>query len=81
VPVPTPEPAPERITRAGAWNVNDLERAVAAQSNPSAEQAEEWSTYLFFLREHASSDGALPPQFDGLVEDVFGSIGGLGTRE
>ena len=81
VPVPTPEPEPERITRAGAWNVNDLERAVAAQSNPSAEQAEEWSTYLFFLREHASSDGALPPQFDGLVEDVFGSIGGLGTRE
>jgi hypothetical protein len=80
-PAPTPEPAPERITRAGAWNVNDLERAVAAQSNASAEQAEEWSTYLFFLREHASSDGALPPQFDGLIEDVFGSIGGLGTRE
>ena len=66
--------ARERIIRAGAWNVNDLERAVAAQSNASAEQAEEWSTYLFFLREHASSDGALPPQFDGLVEDVFGSV-------
>ncbi len=80
-PVPPPEPAPERITRAGAWNVNDLERAVAAQSDASAEQTEEWSTYLFFLREHASSDGALPPQFDGLIEDVFGSIGGLGTRE
>jgi hypothetical protein len=80
-PVPPPEPAPERITRAGAWNVNDLERGVAAQSNASAEQTEEWSTYLFFLREHASSDGALPPQFDGLIEDVFGSIGGLGTRE
>ena len=73
-PVPTPEPAPERITRAGAWNVDDLERAVAAQPNASAEQAEEWSTYLFFLREHASSDGALPPQFDGLVEDVFGQV-------
>jgi hypothetical protein len=80
-PVPPPEPAPERITRAGAWNVDDLERAVAAQPNASAEQAEEWSTYLFFLREHASSDGALPPQFDGLVEDVFGSIGARGTRE
>jgi len=73
-PVAPPEPAPERITRAGAWNVDDLERAVARQSNASAEQAEEWSTYLFFLREHASSDGALPPQFDGLVEDVFGSV-------
>ena len=73
-PVAPPEPAPERIIRAGAWNVDDLERAVARQSNASAEQAEEWSTYLFFLREHASSDGALPPQFDGLVEDVFGSV-------
>jgi hypothetical protein len=73
-PVPEPTPEPDRIIRAGAWNVNDLERAVAAQSNASAEQAEEWSTYLFFLREHASSDGALPPQFDGLVEDVFGSV-------
>jgi hypothetical protein len=73
-PVAPPEPAPGRITRAGAWNVDDLERAVARQSNASAEQAEEWSTYLFFLREHASSDGALPPQFDGLVEDVFGSV-------
>ena len=73
-PVPTPEPVPERITRPGAWNVDDLERAVAAQPGASAEQAEEWSTYLFFLREHASSDGALPPQFDGLVEDVFGQV-------
>jgi len=74
VPVPTPEPLPERVIRSGAWNVNDLERAVAAQSNASAEQAEEWGTYLFFLREHAASDGALPPQFDGLIEDVFGPI-------
>ena len=73
-PVPEPTPEPERIIRAGAWNVNDLERAVAAQSNASAEQTEEWSTYLFFLREHASSDGALPRQFDGLIEDVFGPI-------
>jgi hypothetical protein len=73
-PVPEPTPEPERIIRAGAWNVNDLERAVAAQSNASAEQTEEWSTYLFFLREHASSDGALPRQFDGLIEDVFGPL-------
>jgi hypothetical protein len=54
--------------------VNDLERAVAGQSNASVEQTEEWSTYLFFLREHASSDGTLPRQFDGLIEDVFGPI-------
>jgi hypothetical protein len=73
-PVPEPTPEPERIIRAGAWNVNDLERAVAGQSNASVEQTEEWNTYLFFLREHASSDGTLPRQFDGLIEDVFGPI-------
>jgi len=41
---------------------------------PRLEQAEEWRTYLFFLREHATSDGSLPRQFDGLVEDVFGAL-------
>ena len=60
--------------RAGSWNVNDLQRTVDAQTEASPEQREEWRTYLFFLREHASADGALPSQFDGLVEDVFGSL-------
>ena len=54
--------------------MNDLEWTVDGQTEASPEQREEWRTYLFFLREHASSDGALPSQFDGLVEDVFGSL-------
>ncbi len=62
------------VTRAGSWNVNDLQRTVDAQTGAAPEQAEEWRTYLFFLREHAASDGSLPPQFDGLVEDVFGEL-------
>jgi hypothetical protein len=77
-PPPEPEPAqfaaPAPVTRAGSWNVNDLQRTVDSQSDATAEQAEEWRTYLFFLREHATSDGSLPRQFDGLVEDIFGAL-------
>ena len=60
--------------RVGSWNVNDLQRTVDAQTGAPPEQVEEWRSYLFFLREHTASDGSLPPQFDGLVEDVFGAI-------
>jgi hypothetical protein len=79
-PEPEPVPVPEQVaaspplTRAGSWNVNDLQRTVDAQSDATPEQAEEWRTYLFFLREHAASDGSLPPQFDGLVEEIFGEL-------
>ena len=79
-PPPPPPPEPEGsaagppVTRAGSWNVNDLQRTVDSQSDATAEQAEEWRSYLFFLREHAAPDGSLPGQFDGLVEDVFGSL-------
>ena len=52
--------------------MHDLQHAVDARSEASPEQAEEWRTYLFFLRAHASADGSLPTQFDGLIEDVFG---------
>jgi len=75
-PPPPPEPvtAPVQATRAGSWNINDLQRTVDSQSGATPEQKEEWTSYLFFLREHAASDGSLPRQFDGLVEDVFGAL-------
>jgi hypothetical protein len=79
--VAVPEPAATPVARIGSWNINDLQRAIDSATGATAEQAEEWTTYLFFLRQHAGSDGSLPPQFDGLVEDVFGSVGGPGTRE
>ena len=66
-----PSPA---VTRVGSWNVNDLQRTVDSQSGATAEQAEEWRSYLYLLRAHAAVDGSLPPQFDGLVEDVFGKL-------
>ena len=86
-PPPPPEPSPEAVaapppvTRPGSWNINNLQRLVDSQTDASAEQAEEWTNYLFFLRAHAASDGSLPPQFDGLIEDVFGAIDGSSTPE
>jgi hypothetical protein len=74
-PDPPPEPtvaAPQRAVRMGTWNINDLQRTVDSQSGATPEQADAWTTYLFFLREHAAADGSLPRQFDGLIADVFG---------
>jgi hypothetical protein len=81
-PQPEPEPAPtpaavaptSALGRVGSWNVNALQRTVDSQSGATVEQAEDWRNYLYLLREHASADGSLPPQFDGLVEDVFGEL-------
>jgi uncharacterized protein involved in exopolysaccharide biosynthesis len=73
-PPPDPVTAPVQATRAGGWNINDLQRTVDSQGGATPEQEEEWTTYLFFLRQHAASDGSLPRQFDGLVEDVFGGL-------
>jgi hypothetical protein len=77
-PAPTavapPPPPPPVLARVGSWNVNELQRTVDSQSGATAEEAEEWRNYLYLLREHAAADGSLPPQFDGLVEDVFGTL-------
>lgn len=70
--LPSPEPA--QPVRAGAWNLRELESLVAAETGAGPEQLEEWHTYLFFLREHASHDGALPRTFDGLINDVFAGL-------
>jgi hypothetical protein len=51
-----------------------LESLVRAQENPDPTKQEEWSTYLYFLRQHAASDGTLPSSFDALVTDVFGDL-------
>jgi uncharacterized protein involved in exopolysaccharide biosynthesis len=75
--VPEPEPEPERepapppILGSGAWSVVALERLVAERGAEFPGRIEEWRTYLFFLREHASPEGALPPSFDALVEETF----------
>lgn len=81
-PQPEPEPAPAPtvvapppvLARVGSWNVNELQQTVDSQSGATVEEAEEWRNYLYLLREHAAADGSLPPQFDGLIEDVFGRL-------
>jgi len=72
-PEPEPEPAvPQRL--AGRWTLPELEALVAERSQAAPEQEEQWTTYLFFLREHAAADGTLPSSFDQLVNDVFGPL-------
>jgi uncharacterized protein involved in exopolysaccharide biosynthesis len=68
---PEPEPSPASAVPGGTWNIGLLERLVAERGPDFPERIEEWRTYLFFLREHASSDGALPGSFDALVEEAF----------
>jgi hypothetical protein len=47
---------------------------VDAQTGATQEQVENWRTYLYFVREHASPDGTLPRSLDPLIADVFAEI-------
>ena len=70
-----PEPVATAPQHAGGWSLPALEALTRERSgSASPEQREEWSTYLFFLREHAAADGALPSSFEQLVNDVFGPL-------
>jgi hypothetical protein len=69
---PEPEAEPGLPTRPGTWNLSELQRAVEAYADATPEQAENWRTYLYFVREHASSDGTLPRSLDPLISDIFG---------
>jgi hypothetical protein len=81
-PLPVPEPVSTPVAEAerdlpprrGTWNLNELQAAVDAYADPTPEQAENWRTYLFFVREHASPDGTLPRSLDPLIADVFADI-------
>jgi hypothetical protein len=84
-PRPSPEPlsepalasqpaTPTPVTPGAVWNIHDLEHAVEAHGDAAPEQVDEWRTYLYFLREHASADGALPPGFSSLIGAVFAEL-------
>ena len=74
VPVPQVETEPALPPRSGTWNLTELQAAVDAYADPTPEQAENWRTYLYFVREHASPDGTLPRSLDPLIADVFAEI-------
>ena len=84
-PEPDPEPAPPPVPFApplpplegaadGRYNLVALERLVEARAGDYPERAEEWSSYLFFLREYAGPDGNVPATFDWLIQDTFGEL-------
>jgi len=78
-PEPEPEPAPSLrelpARSAGPWTLEALEALTRERSSgASPEQQDEWSTYLFLLREHADADGTLPASFDQFVNDIFGPL-------
>jgi hypothetical protein len=75
-PTPAVASAPAGEFRAGDWTLVELEALVRERAAAGADTAhqEEWSTYLFFLREHAGADGALPSGFDQLVNAIFGPL-------
>jgi len=56
----------------GGWQLTELEDHVAAHADEYPERADEWRSYLFFLRDYAEPDGSLPANFDSLIEDETG---------
>jgi capsular polysaccharide biosynthesis protein len=78
-----PEPEPEPVAAPspmagfpgdGSYNLLALERLVEERGRNYPEKAEEWSSYLFFLREYAASDGRVPASFDALIQDTFAEL-------
>jgi len=66
-------PAPPRAGNGvrGSYNLVTLEQLVDERGSAFPERLEEWSSYLYFLREYAAADGAVPASFDGLIHDTF----------
>jgi hypothetical protein len=64
-----PLPQESRASAGGRWNVWALERL--ASERLSKESDYERSLLLVYLRDFASSDGTLPPEFNGFVESTF----------
>jgi capsular polysaccharide biosynthesis protein len=87
---PKPAPAPERVQEGGPaaadarpsappsgngyYNLLALERLVAQKGGQFPDRLDEWSSYLFFLRDHASPDGSIAASFDWLIEETFADL-------
>ena len=72
-----PEPVPFRVPTngaAGTYSLTDLEELVARRGSEHPEKVEEWQSYLFFLRDYATSDGRIPASFDWLIADTFSEL-------
>ena len=85
-PEPQPAPAPSPVLQpppaeaagggesTGAWNLMVLERLVNDRGDEFPDRRDEWSSYLYFLREYAEPDGTVPSSFDWLIQDTFSEL-------
>jgi DNA repair exonuclease SbcCD ATPase subunit len=73
--MPTP-PAPAEGYR---WNLDTLTRLVEDRADAFPDRAHDWRYTLFYLRNEARIDGALPCRFDALVEECFAEL--LGSHD
>ena len=80
-PVAEPEPAPARSTVVELpfrgpreWNLWDLERRARDRAGQDPFRDEEWAALFVNLREYATPDGMLPPEFDELVRESFNEL-------
>jgi capsular polysaccharide biosynthesis protein len=70
-----PEPVPIPTNgAAGTYSLTDLEELVARRGGEHPDKLEEWQSYLFFLRDYATSDGRIPAGFDWLIADTFAEL-------
>ncbi len=71
-PSPAPPAAPATAGRGnGTYNLTALERLVEERGAEFPDRVEEWTSYLFFLRDYAAADGSVPAGFDWLIQDTF----------
>ncbi len=62
------------MSRQGFYNLLTLERLAVERGPEFPERVEEWTSYLYFLRDYASPDGAVPARFDALISETFADL-------
>jgi hypothetical protein len=60
--------------REGAYNLLTLERLAEQRGAEFPDQVEEWTSYLYFLRDYAAPDGSVPARFNGLISETFADL-------
>jgi len=75
-PVAPPPPATPVAASAGdgRYNLLQLEKLVEEKQGEFPDRADDWTSYLYFLREYAASDGTVPATFDWLIQDTFAEL-------
>jgi hypothetical protein len=59
---------------AGGWDIFELAQLTAESAEQDPIRRVEREQILYFLREHTSLDGRIPPEFDGLIRETFGEL-------